>query len=49
MDTFEKNYINQDNPIQNYTDMTEKFKEKWMEYCQKDSIYNMHHKYMFIQ
>jgi hypothetical protein len=44
MQTFEENYINQDNPIQNYSDMTEKFLETWIEFCEKDNIYNMNYK-----
>ncbi len=44
MQTFEDNYINQDNPIQNYQEMTEKFKETWMKFCNIDSFYTMNQK-----
>lgn len=33
MQNFEENYINVDNPISNFADMTEKFKEKWIVFC----------------
>mgnify|MGYP006087555809 CR=1 FL=1 len=33
MQNFEENYISADNPIQNFTDLTDKFKEKWILYC----------------
>jgi hypothetical protein len=32
MQNFEENYINTDNPIQNFEDMTEQFKEEWIKY-----------------
>ena len=51
MDEFEKNYINQDNPIQNYEDITKKFKDKWMLFCSKQNINYINHsfkKYIFL-
>ncbi len=38
MQNFEENYINIDNPIQNFSNMTEKFKEKWIDFCQDQQI-----------
>jgi hypothetical protein len=32
MDNFEKNYINSENPITNFEDMSESFKEEWIKY-----------------
>jgi hypothetical protein len=32
MDTFEKNYINVKNPITNFEEQSEKFKEEWINY-----------------
>jgi hypothetical protein len=33
MQNFEDNYINTDNPIQNFEIMTEHFKNEWIKYC----------------
>ena len=44
MQTFEENYINNDNPIENYLDMSEKFKQTWISYCNIDKFYTMNHK-----
>ena len=38
MQNFEENYINLDNPIQNFSDMTEKFKELWAKFCSDTQI-----------
>ena len=42
MKSFEENYINLDNPIQNFSDLTEQFKEKWSQYCSKQHIFYIH-------
>lgn len=33
MQNFEENYINEDNPINNFNDNSEKFKKMWVNYC----------------
>jgi hypothetical protein len=33
MDTFEENYINTDNPISNFEDIQDSFKNEWMKYA----------------
>ena len=33
MQSFEENYINQNNPIQAFSETAEKFKEKWIDLC----------------
>jgi len=39
MQNFNENYINLDNPIQNFADLTEKFKITWALYCDETQIY----------
>ena len=39
MQSFEDNYINENNPIQMFNDITDLFKDKWFELCNQDSTY----------
>lgn len=38
MQNFEENYINTDNPIQNFSNNAEDFKVEWMNFCNKNQI-----------
>ena len=38
MQNFEDNYINTDNPIQNFEIMTEQFKNEWIKYCSEKQV-----------
>ena len=38
MQNFEENYINTDNPIQNFSNNAEDFKTEWMNFCNKNQI-----------
>ena len=39
MENLETNYINSDNVITQFGDMTDVFKEKWIEYSDENNIY----------
>lgn len=54
MQQFEQNYINHDNPLNNYQDMSEKFEKAWLKYCHKENILYMQQKniisfYMYLE
>ena len=42
MQNFEDNYINEDNPISAFQEISEIFKEQWITYCQSNQMYYIH-------
>ena len=38
MDNFEANYINEENPLSDYLEQAEKFKQGWAKYCLYEDI-----------
>ncbi len=45
MENLETNYINSDNVITQFGDLTDLFKEKWIEYSDENNIYFLKEEY----
>lgn len=48
MENLQDNYINEDNIITLYNDLADSFKEKWIEFCDKNEIMYICEKFVIL-